>query len=201
MSPPRGRPKLYDAPTALRAAGRVFWTRGYGDTSLDDLAAAMGMNRPSIYRAFGNKESLYRQVLQLFTEQMQQAFAQTVVQEADIRKGLERFYRAAIDVYLAEPDALGCLVMCTAPASAHVQPQVQAELLATIESLDQRLAQRIRLAIREGQLLASTDPKSLSRLLQAVLHSIALRARAGESKAALRRLGDAAVAGLLGASN
>ena len=58
MNKQRGRPKLYDANTALEAAGAVFWSKGFSGTSLDDLSTAMGMNRPSIYRAFGDKEAV-----------------------------------------------------------------------------------------------------------------------------------------------
>jgi AcrR family transcriptional regulator len=63
MSTQRGRPKKYDPQTALQAAGGVFWAQGFSGTSLDDLSAAMGMNRPSIYRAFGDKEAVYRLAL------------------------------------------------------------------------------------------------------------------------------------------
>ena len=70
MSKQRGRPKLYDANAALEAAGAVFWSKGFSATSLDDLSSAMSMNRPSIYRAFGDKESIYRQALAQFSKLM-----------------------------------------------------------------------------------------------------------------------------------
>jgi AcrR family transcriptional regulator len=73
MKTQRGRPKKYDAQVALRAAGDVFWSQGFGDTLLDELSAAMGMNRPSIYRAFGNKEAIYPQAMAQFRSQMQDA--------------------------------------------------------------------------------------------------------------------------------
>ncbi len=198
MTARRGRPKQYDAETVLRAAGKVFWAQGFSGTSLDDLSAAMGMNRPSIYRAFGDKASLYRMTLGLFGQQMEEAFATLVSQEADLRKGLKNFYRAALDVYSAGDGELGCMVMCTAPAAAVVHPEVQAELLGVIAQLDQKLLARITKAIEQGQLPASVDTETVSKLLQAVLHSLAIRARAGESKAALRRFAEGSVVAILG---
>lgn len=198
MTGQRGRPKQYDAQTALQLAGGVFWAKGYSGTSLDDLAAAMGMNRPSIYRAFGDKEAVYRQAMGQFAQQMDEGFSRTILQETDLRKGLSKFYRAALDVYGAGDTALGCMVVCTAPAVAVVHPEVQADLLSVIEQLDAKFLDRVELAISEGQIPEVSDAKSLSKLIQAVLHSLAIRVRAGESKASLRRFADAAVATFLG---
>ncbi|MCB1683871.1 MAG: TetR/AcrR family transcriptional regulator [Pseudomonadales bacterium] len=198
MSPHRARPRQYDTETALQAAGNLFWARGFSGTSLDDLSAAMGMNRPSIYRAFGDKEALYRSALQQYTGQLEAGFSQTISFEKDFRSGLKKFFRVALDVYSAGENELGCMMICTAPAAAKVHPEVKADLLNLIEQLDARLLNRVELAVQQGQLAEPTDPGSLSRLIQAVLHSLAIRVRAGESKAALRRFADASVLTLLG---
>ena len=79
MKRSRGRPRQYDEETALRAAADVFWTKGFSATSLDDLSSAMGMNRPSIYRAFGDKEAIYRRALMQFAQGMEAAFAHTML--------------------------------------------------------------------------------------------------------------------------
>jgi AcrR family transcriptional regulator len=198
MSTQRGRPKKYDPQTALQAAGGVFWAQGFSGTSLDDLSAAMGMNRPSIYRAFGDKEAVYRLALAQFTRQMEEGFNHTVLQETDFREGLRRFYRAALEVYSSGEAALGCMVMCTAPAASITHLDVQSDLLEVIEQLDRRILKRVELAVDQGQLSAIVDAKSLSKLIQAVLHSLAIRARAGESKTSLRRFADAAILTILG---
>jgi TetR/AcrR family transcriptional regulator, copper-responsive repressor len=198
MSGQRGRPKKYDTQTAIQAAGGVFWARGFSGTSLDDLSAAMDMNRPSIYRAFGDKEAIYRLALAQFTGQMEEGFKGTVLHEADLRKGLRKFYRAALEVYSAGEIPLGCMVMCTAPSAAVVSPNVQSDLLDVIEQLDARILSRVELAVEQGQITDIADTKSLSKLIQAVLHSLAIRIRAGESKASLQRFADAAILTLLG---
>jgi len=198
MSAQRGRPKKYDPQAALQAAGGVFWAQGFSGTSLDDLSAAMGMNRPSIYRAFGDKEAVYRLALAQFTRQMEEGFNHTVLQETDFREGLRSFYRAALEVYSSGEAALGCMVMCTAPAASITHLDVQSDLLEVIEQLDRRILKRVELAVDQGQISAIVDAKSLSKLIQAVLHSLAIRARAGESKTSLRRFADAAILTILG---
>ena len=198
MSRQRGRPRKYDAQTALQAAGEVFWAQGFSGTSLDDLSTAMGMNRPSIYRAFGDKEAIYRLALAQFTRQMEEGFSRTVLHEPDLRSGLRKFYRAALEVYSTGNAALGCMVMCTAPAASVVKPNVQSDLLEVIEQLDARILGRVELAVEQGEISEVADARTLSMLIQAVLHSLAIRVRAGESKASLRRFADAAIVTVLG---
>ena len=197
MKSQRGRPKLYDTEVALKAAGAVFWEKGFSGTSLDDLSDAMGMNRPSIYRAFGDKEEIYRQSLNQFGKVMDEAFTQTLMHEKEIRKGLRKFYRKALEVYSSDETALGCMVWSTAPAATLIHPEVQADLLDAINHVDARLMQKIELAIEQGQVNKNVDAKSLSKLLQALLHSISIRVRAGQSLAGLRRLIDASIEMLL----
>ncbi len=198
MQRQRGRPKEYDPATALGAAGAVFWAQGFSGTSLDDLASAMGMNRPSIYRAFGDKHTIYRLAMAQFAQRMEDGFQQTVMHEPDLSAGLTGFYRAALEVYYGGEQALGCMVMCTAPAAAIAHPDVQSDLLEVIETLDAHFLERLEQARQDGQLAQTTDIDALSKLLQAVLHTLAIRARAGAPKASLQRFADHAVMALLG---
>jgi len=201
MASRRGRPKQYDPQTALQQAGGVFWAQGYSGTSLDDLSAAMGMNRPSIYRAFGDKQAIYRQALAQFALRMEAGFQRTLSAQADLQVGLREFYDAALEVYTGGNSALGCMVVCTAPAAAATDPDVQADLLAVIEQLDERMLERVGLAVEQGQLPKATDGLALSKLLQAVLHSLAIRVRAGESKASLQQFAHGAVTMLIDSKN
>ncbi len=194
----RGRPKQYDTEQALRAAGAVFWEKGFSATSLDDLAAAMEMNRPSIYRAFGDKEDIYRAALNQFGAIMDDAFTRSFSQDRDIRAGLKNFYRKALEVYSSDETALGCMVWSTAPATTLIHPEVQADLLAAIRQVDAGMLQQLEQAIARGELAADTDSKTLAKLLQALLHSISIRVRAGEAKSAIQKFADKAVSVLLG---
>ncbi len=188
MSRSPGRPKQYDSETALEAAGHVFWTKGFSATSLDDLSAAMSMNRPSIYRAFGDKQGVYRKALAQFGARMEGAMRETLFAEADLRKGLVRFYRAAVEVYTVGPRPRGCLVMSTAVSAAPSYPEIQADLLAVVRTVDKKIQLRMQQAIKDGALPPSFDTRTRSMLAQSLLHSLSLRARAGETKAVLDRL-------------
>jgi len=181
---PPGRPRLFDEDAALERALELFWERGLAATSLDDLAAAMGMRRPSLANAFGDKQALYRLALARFAERAR-AGAAAAFAEPELAAALERFYLAALDLYCAREPAAGCMVVCTAPAAALVHPEVCADLLAVVRDLDAALARRFAQA-------EDAEPAISAKLAQAVLHTLAIRARAGESKASLRRLARAA---------
>jgi AcrR family transcriptional regulator len=172
----------------LDCALDVFWTRGLGATSLDDLAAAMGMRRPSVTNAFGDKQALYRRAIARFADRAR-AEAASQLADPDFTRALQRFYRAALAVYFASDPARGCAVICTAPAAAVVHPEVRDDLLRVVRDLDTALERRFALA-------GDPEPAVSARLAQAVLHTLAIRARAGESRASLSRLARAAAARL-----
>lgn len=194
---PRGRPRQFDEDAAINAAMQVFWQKGLAATSLDDLADAMQMNRPSIYNAFGGKEDLYRTSLARFCGQLDQGLASTMADDIDLRTGLLGFYEQAIEVYCGHHPAMGCLMICTAPAAALQNPEVGKDLRQLIQRLDQALAARLALAQQQGQLDPHLDVAQTAKLLQATLQTIALRARAGERKSSLRKLAAHAVASLI----
>lgn len=188
MKRPRGRPRQYDEDSAIHAAGLVFWTRGFSATTLDDLSAAMDMNRPSIYRAFGGKEAIYRRALIQFRQGMEAAFVRTMLGEDDVRKALTRFYGEALAIYTSGSEPRGCMVMSTAVTAATCHPEIQADLLHVIRDLDGKIAMRLEQAREAGQLRSSFDVTGRAALAQSLLHSLSLRARAGEQPRQLRRM-------------
>jgi len=172
---------------------QTFWTRGYSATTLDDLVAATGMNRPSIYNAFGDKESVYRLALEQFIGGLRAVIAERVSAEPDLAKALAQLYEGALDVYFAQEPAPGCFVFCTAPAEALEHPEVRRVMRELLGELDALLTASFRAAQQAGRWSRDGDPQMAARLAQGVLHSIALRARAGESRADLARMAAAAV--------
>lgn len=188
MKRSRGRPRKFDPEVAIQKAMLVFWQRGLSATSLDDLSIAMEMNRPSIYNAFGNKEAIYRLALAQFCGQLDLGIEQVLLDEPDLRKGLVKFYDQALDVYCGADPAPGCLMMCTAPAEALAHPDIKSDLLALITRVDAQLERHIKDAFQKGDLSASVDPQLAAKMAQGLLHSLALRARAGESKSSLKKL-------------
>jgi len=189
----RGRPRQFEAEIALDRALEVFWRRGLAATSLDELALAMDMRRPSIANAFGDKQALYRAALARFSARMEREVTALLSDEPDVTKALRAFYDRALDVYFSSEPTPGCFVMCTAPVEAVAHPDLRADLKRIIVEIDTVLARRFERARHDGQLSEALDARSAAQLTQAVLHSLAIRARAGASRAELRRLARSAV--------
>lgn len=199
----RGRPRRVEPAQALDRALEAFWTHGYAGTSLDALSSATGMNRPSLYATFGDKQQLYLRTLDRFGEVMEAAAGAAMAEATSLREALSGFYRAALAVYLGDgrdegPLARGCHAICTAAAEAPAEPAIRAALQAVLALIDSRLAERFRQAIAAGELPPDTDAEALGMLAGATLHSLAIRARAGTPRPVLERLVAAAVRQLLG---
>lgn len=193
--PARGRPRAYDPDAALEAARDAFWSAGYSATSLDTLAAATGMNRPSLYAAFGNKQALYLRTIEELVAHMDREVGAALDAPLALREALLRFYTRALNIYLSgEAGARGCYVICTATAEAHADAQVRKALAATLQHIDDALLARFRRAVDAGELDRDTDVQTRARMAAATLHSLAVRARAGQPRSALKRMIDGAVA-------
>ena len=190
----RGRPRQYDPERALAKAAEVFWKRGYAATSLDDLVAATGMNRPSLYAAFGDKRDIYLKTLARYREQSRMIGVEILADDPPLRIFLKRFYQAAIDLYLAGGDeARGCYSISTAPAQATTDPAVREFLAATIGNTDAFVAKQIAKARERGEVASQANPEALAQLVTAALHTIAVRARAGISRQQLTALAASAI--------
>jgi AcrR family transcriptional regulator len=191
---PRGRPRQYDPDAALAKAAEAFWKHGYAATSLDDLAAATGMNRPSLYAAFGDKPALYLKTLERYAQQSRAIGVQILADEPPLRRFLERFYEAALDIYSSGGDqARGCYSISTAPAQAITDQAVRDFLATSIAGTDAFLARQIAKARAQGEIPSGADPESLAQLATATLHTIAVRSRVGAPRAKLRALAAAVI--------
>ena len=190
----RGRPREYDPERALVRASEVFWKHGYAATSLDDLATATGMNRPSLYAAFGDKRDLYLKTLERYREQSRAATLALLADDPTLRVFLERFYAAALDIYGAgTEDARGCYSVSTAATQASVDPSVRAYLADSIRGADAFLATLIARARARGEISTSADAAALAQFATATLHTLAVRSRAGIARKQLEALAAAAI--------
>ena len=178
---PRGRPRAYDPETALEQAAEVFWKNGYDGTSLDDLAAATGMNRPSLYAAFGDKRALYLKTLQRYRDEARRMSLALLEDAPPLRVYLARFYKAALDLY-TRGGARGCYTVGTAATQSVTDPSVRAFVAESIRGTDGFLARLIGEAQARGEIARGADPMALAQVATAMLHTMAVRARAGVAR-------------------
>jgi AcrR family transcriptional regulator len=192
--PRRGRPIEYDPETALTSARDVFWATGFAASSLDALSEATGMNRPSLAGAFGDKEALYVATLGQYRDRSIVTLTEKLSGDEPLRKELARVYATATDIYLSAKDgARGCFLIGTATVEAVHRPAVRSVLLESLTAFNAIIEKRIAKAIADGEIDRKTDTKALASIASAVLHSLAVRARAGESRKALDALAKTAV--------
>ena len=175
----RGRPRAYQPEIALGKALDLFRKDGFAATSLDDLSAATGMNRPSLYGAFGDKRELYIKSYQRYRADARAAMLEIFRDELPIRKRLQRIYAVALDIYLSgEAGPRGCFTVMTAASEAVSDPDIRSLVLEGFSELDKAFAACFRLAREKGELPESADPVVLAQLASATIHTIAIRARA-----------------------
>jgi AcrR family transcriptional regulator len=175
----RGRPRAYQPEIALGKALDLFRKDGFAGTSLDDLSAATGMNRPSLYGAFGDKRELYIKSYQRYRDDARAAMLDIFRDDAPLRDRLQRIYAIALDIYLSgELGPRGCFTVMTAASEAVADPQIRAMVLEGFVELDKAFAACFRRAKEQGELPDSADATVLAHLASATIHTIAIRARA-----------------------
>jgi AcrR family transcriptional regulator len=175
----RGRPRAYEPEIALGKALDLFRKDGFAATSLDDLSAATGMNRPSLYGAFGDKRELYIKSYARYRADARAAMLDIFRDEMPIRERLARIYAVALDIYLSgENGPRGCFTVMTAASEAVFDPDIRTMVLEGFSELDRAFAVCFRQAKAKGELPASADPIVLAQLASATIHTIAIRARA-----------------------
>lgn len=183
---PRGRPRSFDEGEVLDRVRAVFLEKGFSGASLDDLAAAAKLNRPSLYAAFGDKEQLYIRALKRYGEISVAGMDAILGRKASIEQRVGQVYKAAVALYTSPPHALGCMIINTAAVEAPAHPKIAkaaSELLGTIQrSLERAFAR----AVEDGEIAATPSPATRAVLAGAMFDTLAVRARLGESAASLK---------------
>ena len=178
----RGRPRGFITEEVLEKVRGVFMAKGFTGASLDELAAAAGLNRPSLYAAFGDKEQLYIATLRFYGTKSIAGLDAILAGPGTIQQRLARVYSAAIDLYTAPPHRPGCMIVGTAAVESPSYPRIgaaAAELLAAIEKSLER-------AFAASDLSKKPTPPARARMAGAILYAIAIRARLGAKAADLK---------------
>jgi AcrR family transcriptional regulator len=187
-----GRPRSFDTEAALDNAMRVFREKGYEGASLSDLTRAMGINRPSMYAAFGDKESLFRRVLDRYSCNMNAVFQQAL-QAATAREVAERLLRTAVEMQTRNGNPRGCLITQGALVCGTEGEPIRHELSIRRHQQEATIRERLVRARKEGDLPPGTNPADLARYLTTVMQGISVLATGGATRAQLRKVADTAL--------
>jgi AcrR family transcriptional regulator len=184
---PAGRPRSFDLNQALDRALRVFRQKGYEGASLTDLTKAMGINRPSLYAAFGDKETLFRKALdRYFTGPA--AYISEALKQTTARAVAEGLLRGAAELQTNPHDPPGCLSVHGALACGEVAEPIRQELILRRGKGEAAIRQRLKRAKSEGDLLPDSNPADLARFLAAVMYGMSIQAAGGASRRDLKRV-------------
>lgn len=176
-----GRHREFDVEKALDAALCVFWRKGYEGASYTDLTEATGVERPALYSAFGNKEALFRQALEryveLYADHIPDALAQPTA-----RAVAERVLYGAVALNTRYPAHSGCMVLNGVLAGSDDAEPVRQVLIEARAATEDQIRERFERAQAEGDLPEDARPDALAAFVMAVMHGMAVQAKAGFSR-------------------
>lgn len=176
-----GRKREFDVDQALEAALCVFWRKGYEGVSYTDLTQATGVERPALYLAFGNKEALFRRVLERYYEKYLD-FIPAALDRPTSREVAAHILFSAAELNTRYPDRKGCLGVLGALAGTDEAEPVRQALIQARADGEASLRERFERAKQEGDLPETADCAALAAFVLAVLHGIAVQAKAGFSR-------------------
>jgi AcrR family transcriptional regulator len=184
-----GRPREFDVDKALDSALRVFWRRGYEGATLPELTAAMGINRPSLYAAFGNKEALFRKAVERY-ECGPASYGRKALEKPTAREVVEALLEGAVALLTRPQNPGGCLMVQGALACGENADGVRQELASLRAAGVAAIRRRFQRAIDEGDLPTRADASALARFVATVTHGLAVQAASGASRKELVRVKD-----------
>lgn len=188
----RGRPRAFDRKAALDAATRLFWKRGYSATSIADLTDAMGIGSPSLYAAFGSKEQLYAEALDHYRRE-NEATAWGRFLTAKTARGAVQSFLMDSAAGLSQAVA-GCMVTLSA-VGCEGHAQLGELVLSARCTAFERLEERLRRGVRDGEIPATVDVHALARFVQSVQNGMSVLARDGVTRAELESIAEIAMMG------
>ena len=186
-APHKGRPREFCIDMALAAALRVFWSKGYEGASLTDLTEAMGITRPSLYAAFGNKEALFRKALDLY-ESEKLAYVAKALEAPTARGVAERLLYGVVENNASSCEPRGCLGVIASVACGAEAESIRGEVLERGAKAKRKLVERFERAKAEGDLPDNIGAEHLTTYLNAIMQGMSVQAGAGASREDLERV-------------
>jgi AcrR family transcriptional regulator len=179
----RGRPRSFDRERALDAAMDVFWSKGFEGASLSDLTKAMGINPPSLYAAFGDKEGLFIEAVRRYYENVQEGCSGG--DDLTSREWMETFLTEVAKVFTDTSHPRGCLGVMAMTTALSSSPRMQQFLAEKRAAANARLRKRVQQGVDAGELPADTDVAALTNFYSALIGGMSLQARDGASRKTL----------------
>jgi AcrR family transcriptional regulator len=190
----RGRPRSFDRAAALRRAMEVFWAKGYDGASLSDLTAAMGINSPSLYAAFGSKEALFREAVAFYSATEGTEIWTALPDAPTAREAIERFLRATAEAFTRGGKPRGCLIVLGALHATDANANVCQELRRHRAENVAALCDRLERAVRDGELPKGLDCQAVATFYATVQQGMSIQARDGAARETLLAVADCAMA-------
>ncbi|BEV08883.1 MULTISPECIES: TetR/AcrR family transcriptional regulator [unclassified Methylophilus] len=183
----RGRPKMFDNEVILDKALKVFWERGYEGASMAELTSTLGVNKPSLYAAFGNKEELFRQALSKYVSGPA-SFVRMVMKEPTARKVAEKFLLSSAEFLTSEAHPKGCMIVQGALSCGEGAQIIKEQLIQYRKHYEGLLTERFELAQLEGDLSPDVNAVDLSKYLATLHQGMSVQAVNGATQEELKRM-------------
>jgi len=181
------RPREFDPDEVLERATRVFWAKGFENASLDELCEATGLNRSSLYAAFGAKRDLYLSALARYEDGSAARIA-AALEGRPLREGLKAFLDSLIDSIVAGPGRRGCFIGNCAAEMARLDRGAAARVRRSLERIEASFRDGLEKARARGELADDADPAALARFLTAGIQGLRLVGKANPDRAALEQV-------------
>jgi AcrR family transcriptional regulator len=189
---PPGRPRAFDPDKALDAALQVFWRKGYEGASLSDLTVAMGINKPSLYAAFGDKQALFRKAVDRYIKS-HLPFMEEALRDPSAKNAIGRVLSCTADGLTSPLNPRGCLLVQGALACGDDSECIKQDLAKKRSFSDQLFRERLTRAQAEGELPLEADPEALARYYSTILRGMSVEASAGATRKDLQSVIDLAM--------
>ena len=190
----RGRPREFDRARGLVKAMRVFWSLGYEATSMADLRAALGITQASLYAAFGSKEQLFREAVDLYCQTTGLITVRALAIPSSAREAIHAMLQEAVKAFTAPGAPRGCLIILGAINCTVENKSVQDYLLSLRRQISQSILERLKRGQHEGDVPKTVPVVALAAYYASVLYGLAIQSRDGASRKALTQVVECAMA-------
>jgi AcrR family transcriptional regulator len=189
----RGRPRAFDRSAALETAMLLFWRQGYEGTSIAQLSESIGINAPSLYAAYGSKENLYRESLQLYLGGMGDIGVASLEDAPSAREGVLRVLKEAARAFTRPGYPAGCMVGVGSLRTGEESRIASEETTRLRKRSQSALLARFKRARKEGEIGAGVDLAALTDFYSSVVEGMSVQAQDGASRARLMAIGELAM--------